>query len=175
MCFWHSYLKLCLLQEVIGSYYYLDSKELDMTEQLTLHYTITQMVNNLPAVQETWVWSLGQEDPLEKGMANHSSILAWRIPWTEEPGRLQSMGSQRVGYDWATTTLRLTSYYSSQCLIEVNIRCSSLGSTEVAILSFLTPLFYSLLTFFLLQSITSPINYPYASLFLSLFFWGNTI
>ena len=54
------------------------------------------MVKNLPAIQETQVRSLGQEDPLEKGMAAHSSILAWRIPWTEEPGRLQSMGSQRV-------------------------------------------------------------------------------
>ena len=54
------------------------------------------MVKNLPAVQETWVRSLGQEDPLEKGMAAHSSILAWQIPWTEEPGGLQSMGSQRV-------------------------------------------------------------------------------
>ena len=53
-------------------------------------------------MQETWVWSLGQEDPLEKGMATHSSILAWRIPWTEEPGGLQSMGLQRVGHDWAT-------------------------------------------------------------------------
>ena len=50
------------------------------------------MVRNPPAIQETQVLSLGQEDPLEKGMANHSSILAWRIPWTEEPGRLQSMG-----------------------------------------------------------------------------------
>ena len=57
------------------------------------------MVNNLPAVQETWVQSLGQEDPLEKGVATHSSILAWRIPWTEEPGGLQSMGSQRDGHD----------------------------------------------------------------------------
>ena len=53
-----------------------------------------QMVKNLPEMQETWVQSLGQEDPLEKGMATHSSILAWRIPWTEEPGGLQSMGSQ---------------------------------------------------------------------------------
>ena len=53
-----------------------------------------QMVKNLPSVQETQVQSLGQEDPLEKGMATHSSILAWRIPWTEEPGGLQSMGSQ---------------------------------------------------------------------------------
>ena len=55
-----------------------------------------QMVKSLPAVQETWVQSLGWEDPLEEGMATHSSILAWRIPWTEEPGRLQSMGLQRV-------------------------------------------------------------------------------
>ena len=52
-----------------------------------------QMVNNLPAMWETWVRSLGQEDPLEKAMAIHSSILAWRIPWTEEPTRLQSTGS----------------------------------------------------------------------------------
>ena len=57
------------------------------------------MVKPLPAVQETWVRSLGQEDPLEKEMATHSSILAQKIPWTEEPGGLQSMGSQRVGHD----------------------------------------------------------------------------
>ena len=58
-----------------------------------------QMVENLLETQETWVRSLGQEDPLEKDMATHSSILAWRIPWTEEPGGLQSTGSQRVGQD----------------------------------------------------------------------------
>ena len=57
------------------------------------------MVKNWPAIRETWVRSLGQEDPLEKGMATHSSILAGRIAWTEEPGRLQSMGSQRVRQD----------------------------------------------------------------------------
>ena len=57
------------------------------------------MVKNLPALWETWVKPLGWEDPLEKGMATHSSILAWRIPWTEEPGGLQSMGSQRVRHD----------------------------------------------------------------------------
>ena len=57
------------------------------------------MVKNLPAMQETWVQSLGQKDPLEKGMATHSSILAWRIPWTEEPGGQQSMRSQRIGHD----------------------------------------------------------------------------
>ena len=55
------------------------------------------MIKGLPAMQEIWVRSLGQEDPLEKGMTIHSSILAWRIPWTEEPGGLQSIGSQRVG------------------------------------------------------------------------------
>ena len=60
---------------------------------------MTQMVKNLPARQETQVQSLGWEDPLEKGMATHSSILVWRISWTEEPGRLWSMGSQRVGHD----------------------------------------------------------------------------
>ena len=58
-----------------------------------------QRVKHLPAKQETWVQSLGQEDPLEKETATHSSTLAWKIPWTEEPGRLQSMGSQRVGHD----------------------------------------------------------------------------
>ena len=57
------------------------------------------MVKNLPAMQETWLRSLGQEDPLEKGMAIHSSILAWRIPWIEEPDGLQFVGSQRVGHD----------------------------------------------------------------------------
>ena len=60
---------------------------------------MTQMVKNQPAMQETWVRSLGREDPLEKEMATHASVLAWRIPWTEEPGKLQSMGSQRVGHD----------------------------------------------------------------------------
>ena len=65
---------------------------------------MAQMVKNLPAIQESRVPSLCQENPLEKGMATHSSILAWRIPWTEEPGQLQSMGSQRVTHDWATNT-----------------------------------------------------------------------
>ena len=63
---------------------------------------MTQTVKNLPATQETQVQSRCWEDPLEKGMATHSSILAWRIPWTEEPGGLQSMGSQRVGPEWVT-------------------------------------------------------------------------
>ena len=60
---------------------------------------MAQTVKNPPAMWETWVRPLGQEDPLEKGMTTHSSILAWRILWTSEPGGLQSMGSQRVGHD----------------------------------------------------------------------------
>ena len=60
---------------------------------------MAQTVKNLPAMRETQVQSLGQEDPLEKGMATHSSILAWRIPWMEEPAGLQSMGSQTVRHD----------------------------------------------------------------------------
>ena len=63
---------------------------------------LVQMVKNLPAMQETWVQPLGWEDPLEKGKATHSSILAWKIPWTEGPGGIQSMGSQRVRHYWAT-------------------------------------------------------------------------
>jgi len=65
---------------------------------------VTQTTKNLPAMQETQVQSLGGEDLLEKGMATHSCTPAWRIPWTEEPGRLHSMGLQRVGHNWATTT-----------------------------------------------------------------------
>ena len=60
---------------------------------------VTQLVKNVPVMQETLVRYMQQEDPLEKGMVAHSSILAWRIPWTEEPDRLQSTGSQRVRYD----------------------------------------------------------------------------
>ena len=62
------------------------------------------MVKNLPAMQETRVQSLSQKDPLEKEMTTHPSILAWRIPWTEEPGKLQSMGSQRIRHNWAMNT-----------------------------------------------------------------------
>ena len=69
---------------------------------------VAQMVKNLPVVQEIQVRSLGRADPLEKEMITHFSILAWRIPWTEEPGGLQSMGSQRVRHDWATVTFTFT-------------------------------------------------------------------
>ena len=66
---------------------------------------VAHMVKNLPAMQETWVWSLGQEDPLEKGMATHCSILAWSILWTEKPGGLQPMGPQKIRLNWATVTV----------------------------------------------------------------------
>ena len=88
------------------------------------------MVENSPTVQKTRVWSLGWEDPLEKGMATHSSILAWRISQTEEPGGLQSMGSQRVGQDWKTNRDKyplpeiLTSWSLSRYKILVPINCT---------------------------------------------------
>ena len=63
-----------------------------------------QMIKNLPAMRETWVWSLGWEDPIQKRTATHSSILVWRIPWTAKVGRLRSMGLQRVGHNWVTFT-----------------------------------------------------------------------
>ena len=67
--------------------------------QISLCSLVAQRVKHLPAMQETWVASLGQEDPLEKEMAPHSSALAWKIPWTEKPGRLQYMGLHRVRYN----------------------------------------------------------------------------
>ena len=66
---------------------------------MSMYSLVAQAVKNLPPMQETWVRSLGHKDPLEMGMATHSSILAWRISWTEEPGGLQSMGLQSVGHD----------------------------------------------------------------------------
>ena len=70
-----------------------------LADNLFMGFPGGSVVKNPPAMWETWVQSLGWEDPLEEGMATHSSILAWRIPWTEEPGGLQSMGLQRVGHD----------------------------------------------------------------------------
>ena len=70
---------------------------------LIIYFLVAQTVKRLPTMRETWVWSLSWEDPLEKAMASHSSTLAWKIPWMEEPGRLQSMGSLRVRHDWMTS------------------------------------------------------------------------
>ena len=73
---------------------------------------VAQMVKNLPAVWETCAWSLGQKDPLEKGMATHPSILAWRIPWVEGIGGLQSVGLQRARHNWATNTFAFFLHYT---------------------------------------------------------------
>ena len=74
-------------------------------------------VKNLPAMQEIQVWSLGQEDPLKKGMATLSSILAWKIPWTEEPGGLEALGSQRVGHSRAADTITTTGAFCGGCFV----------------------------------------------------------
>ena len=73
---------------------------------------MAQRLQRLPAMQETWVQSLGQEDPLEKETATHSSTLAWRIPWTEEPAGLQSTGSQRVGHDERLSQIYIESTFN---------------------------------------------------------------
>ena len=79
-------------------------------------------------MQETQVWSLGPEDPLEEGMATHSTILAWRIPWTEEPGGLQSIRSQRVGHDWRDRTrTHLRKTLMKPCGVKTKIQCVSQG------------------------------------------------
>ena len=83
---------------------------------------VSQTVKNLPVMRETWVRSLGREDPLEKEMAMHSNILAWRIPWTEEPGGPQSMGLKRVGPGYATNTHMLRICFSRQDLEIVSAR-----------------------------------------------------
>ena len=81
---------------------------------------MAERVKNLPTMQETQVQSLGREDPLKKGMATYSSLLAWRIPWIEEPGRLQSMGLQRVRHNWVTNTFSFQPWLLKiECLIDI--------------------------------------------------------
>ena len=89
---------------------------------------IAQTVKCLPTVQETRVWSLGRQDPLEKEMTTHSSILAWKIPWTEECGRLQSMGSQRIRHDWATSPSSIKFLVVNKCSLFFSTRMWSLSS-----------------------------------------------
>ena len=83
------------------------------------------MVKSLPAMQETQVWSLGQEDPLEKEMATHPSVLAWKITWTEEIGRQQPMRSQRVGHSWATNAHEVINVFITKHLIFIYQRYGS--------------------------------------------------
>ena len=117
---------------------------------------IAQLLKNLPAMQETWVQFLDWEDPLEKEMATHSSILAWRVPWTEEPGRLQSMGSQTVGCDLATKPPPLLhnpllSLFTLNAQIVSDLASRRLFQGDSCIL--LTYLQYFLSIYFLAQSI----------------------
>ena len=99
---------------------------------------VAQMVKNLPAVWETQVQPLGREDPLETGMATHSSIPAWRIPWTEKPGGLQFTGSQRVGHDWATNTHIPLLYHIFTCIIYFSICLPiDIGLPKVMIIYFI--------------------------------------
>ena len=107
---YNSHICTCLLEKLwlflvaVIYHHRLDEHEFEHVQTLgdSGASPVAQMVKNLPAMQETQVRSLGREDSLEKGMPAHSSILAWKIPWTEKPGRLQTMGSQRVRHDWAT-------------------------------------------------------------------------
>ena len=85
------------------------------TKELMGDSLVAQRLKRLPPMWETRVWSLGHEDPLEKEMATHSSILAWRIPWTEEPGGLQSTGSQRVRHNWVTLLTYLLGNFRCKC------------------------------------------------------------
>ena len=88
---------------------------------------VAQMVKSLPAMPETRVWSVGQEDPLEKGMATYSSILAWIIPWTEEPKRATVLGFQRVGHDWLDFHFH---FLKIDCCIHWNLRILSMRVTH---------------------------------------------
>ena len=107
---------------------------------------VAQRLKCLPTMLETRVRSLGREDPLEKEMATHSSILAWRIPWTENPGGLQSMGSQRVGHDWAMSLTHLPFSFKLIDLDQLNlIQLLVLGFKSVSLLFSLCSVFSCLL------------------------------
>ena len=102
---------------------------LQIFKYLQIFFPVAQTVKNMPAMQETLVQSLGQGDPWEKGMSTHSSVLAWRIPWTEQPSRLQSMGSQMVGLDWVTGTFIFLSLTMSQ-ILHMSINCSPIDRSK---------------------------------------------
>ena len=118
---------------------------------------LAQVVMNLPARQETRVWSLSREDSLEKGMAIYSSIFAWRIPWTGEPGGLQSMGLQRIGHNWAIKTDTLVDMLSVAVSTELNNCNRDCGSQS---------LYYLL---------TQPLEKKFADSWLSYMTWCNLL
>ena len=109
-----------------------------ITSDVECALLVAQRLKRLPAMRETWVQSLGREDPLEKEMATHSSILAGRIPGTEEPGGLQSTGSQRIGHDWATSLHSTSQCNSDSCTMNCSASkkeqkhaiCSSMDATR---------------------------------------------
>ena len=107
---------------------------------------VAQMVKNHPAMQETWAQSLGQEDPPKEEMATYSSILAWRIPWTEEPSGLKSMGLQRVRHGWVTNTFTFSHFKDHfSCLISFKSNFPvSLGSSELHHIASVNYLFVSI-------------------------------
>ena len=122
--FFFSIFMICVTTTTVYFRTFFPSKRNPFCNQpLSPHFVslVVQKVKNPPAMKETSVGSLGWEDPVEEGTATHSSILAWRIPWTEEPGGLQSLGSQRVQHDWATdhispSPLTLSNHESTVCL-----------------------------------------------------------
>ena len=102
-------LHTCMLTPLHSLKIYFKNHHCKSARVLHHTYLVAQMVKNSPAMQETRVWFLGQEDPLEEETATHSIVLAWEIPWTEEPGGLQSMGSQRDTTEQLTFSLHFTS------------------------------------------------------------------
>ena len=107
------------------------------------------MGKNLPAMQETQVWYLGQEDPLEKGMTIHSSILVWEIPWIEDPGGLQFTGSQRVRHDWVINTLKFSVLIFS---FTISIYLKFLPPRLLLLLGMVSGSWFCILFFFVISS-----------------------
>ena len=126
------------------------------------------MVKNLPAMQETWVPSLGWEDPLEKRMAIHSSILAWEIPWTEEPGGLQSIRSQRAGHDLTTKSQPHTYLHLRPEAVghQPSIHSSTHFHYQLPLLTYIASLFYLEILLEVLKSVV--INFPLLKIILRL-------
>ena len=122
----------------------LECEDIITSERMYLGKTDSTL-GNLSAVQETWVWSLGQEDPLEKGMEIHSSILAWRIPWTVKPDGLQSMGWQRVGNDWAINTFTFTFHLGKSLGTCLNSSCKQMNELQNNITLYLFNVYISTL------------------------------
>ena len=118
------YFKLHVSNEIIYEWLDYGQAQTSMLPSIDMDYhrhwdsQVAPVVRSPSAMQEIWVWSLGWEDPLEEGMAAISNIFAWRIPWTEEPGGLWSIGSQRVGYDWSDFSCTMPSISDCNCFVD---------------------------------------------------------